>query len=118
MKCQKNVDLGMGFNVTVSEMTVGEVRQLLKDFTNGDLGDINIMEAIGEKFELITNRLNKFIELPEGKKFDDLTASELKAIWEEFIKLNPFFQPIQKLIETAATMSPAQLAELIKPASS
>lgn len=114
MQETKQINLGDGQVVTLREMTVGDVRSLLKNVTSGSLSEVGIADLLGDKFDLLINHIKPFIDLPESMTFDDLTGSEVQTLWNEFCELNPFFQPIQKLVSMVTTMSPEQLVQLIK----
>ena len=75
--------------VTVQELRVKDVRQLLSGFT--DLDKLDMAALLGKRFGEISKLIEPFIEFPEGETIDDLSGSELQQVIDGFKQVNiPF----------------------------
>lgn len=76
-------------NVTVQELRVKDVRQLLSGFT--DLDKLDMGALLGKRFEEISKLIEPFIEFPPDETIDDLSGSELQEVIDGFRQVNlPF----------------------------
>ena len=117
MRLEETVKLDEGHTVIVREMTVGEVKKIIKAISDIDnQNNRSLLSMLTEQFDFIEQHTTPFIEIP-SKKFDDLTSSEVKKIWFKFLELNPFLDVIPKIVNTILTMSPEQLKQLISTVS-
>jgi hypothetical protein len=82
----------------VSELTVGEIRQLMTDFMpNGQLANVTIDQLINEKLEQVLLK-TKCLILPENVEINDLSISEITEIVQHWRELHEsFFQLLQKM---------------------
>lgn len=84
-----------GLRVEVRELTVGEIRQLLKtmaDGSGGDLVDSMLLEEIGlAELQLMTNL--------EPEQLDDLTPGQLRKVYEACREVNKDFFDLRGRVE-------------------
>jgi len=132
MRLNKRIELDEQ-NIIVREMTLGQVRQLIIDImeefqTNLDKNP-NFQTFLTQEFDWIGQKMVPFIssentrtKIGEPLNFNNLTASEIKTIWTDFCKLNPFFLPIEKLASPLTTavleILPKHLKQLTQTQSS
>jgi hypothetical protein len=96
MRLEKTVDLGCR-SVRVSEITVGELRNLLA----GASGGFNVMQWLAGNEELPADLLSAFTDLtPEA--IQELTFSELKQVIEAVKEVNSAFFFVLESLGTAA----------------
>jgi hypothetical protein len=75
--------------VTIQELRVKDVRQLLSGFT--DLDKIDVAQLLGNRFAEISSLLEPFIGFPENETIEDLSGSELQEVINGFKQVNiPF----------------------------
>ncbi len=99
MRIQKQLDLGEGRTVTIKEMTVNEIRNLLLEFSNSkdNLFQTNAIDLLGDKFYFFEERLKDWITIKEQNNtisIGALTTSECIQIWQTFREITPFLLPI------------------------
>lgn len=114
MRLKRAVRLDHG-EVIVSELTVGEIRQIMSDFLpNGQLAQITIDQLINEKLEQVLLK-TQCLTLPENVSINDLSVSEVTEIVQHWRELHEsFFQLLQKMGSTIVS----QLKSSRKTASS
>ena len=97
MRLKRVVTLEQG-EAIVSELTVGEIRQLMTDFMpNGQLANVTIDQLINEKLEQVLLK-TKCLILPENVEINDLSISEITEIIQHWRELHEsFFQLLQKM---------------------
>ena len=89
MRNEKIITLDENRTITVQELRVKDVRQLLSGFT--DLDKLDMASLLGERFGGISKLIEPFIEFPEGETIDDLSGSELQQVIDGFKQVNiPF----------------------------
>jgi hypothetical protein len=112
---QQTFELAPGRPVTITEITLGEFRNLIDQTLTGKTSELGLREMLTTKFEqTIMTPLAKYITLSPGESLDDLTFSELKTVWQHFVKLNPFFRPIELIATVFSQLPPLELAQLIQ----
>ncbi|OQY56429.1 MAG: hypothetical protein B6247_04025 [Candidatus Parabeggiatoa sp. nov. 2] len=115
MRLEETVKLDDNRVVIVREMTVGEVRKLLRKFLH--VGQLDWLTLLVEHFEEVTALLSpNVVSLSNDETFEDLTWSDLMKLWKSFGRLNPFFQTITSIVQMLDTLSPEQLKQLIPTA--
>ncbi len=97
MRLKRVVTLDQG-EAIVSELTVGDIRQLMTDFMpNGQLANVTIDQLINEKLEQVLLK-TKCLILPENVEINDLSISEITEIVQHWRELHEsFFQLLQKM---------------------
>ena len=94
MALKKTLDFD-GLQVVVRELTVGEIRQLLKtmaDSSDGDLVDYMLLEEIGlRELQLMTNL--------EPEQLADLVPSQLRQVYEACREVNKDFFDLRGRVE-------------------
>ena len=103
MRITETVDLGDGRNVTVRELTVGEVRKWLAGLATAAERPADLVsDALFEGFSLAD--LGLFAS--EAVASDDLTQSEVRAVFDAAKRLNPdFFHLRGRLLQASAPAS-------------
>ncbi|MDF3840485.1 hypothetical protein P3W55_02040 [Pseudomonas citronellolis] len=95
-----------GLRVQVRELTVGEIRQLLKtmaDGSGGDLVDDMLLEEIGlAELQLMTNL--------EPEQLDDLAPSQLRQVYEACREVNKDFFDLRARVEQVGQRILAKLS--------
>lgn len=100
MRITENVDFGEGRSVTVRELTVGEVRAWLA----------GLATAAAQPVDLVSDALFEGVSLADLGLFaegevnaEDLTQSEVRAVFDVARRLNPdFFQLRGRLLLASA----------------
>ena len=101
MRLSKTITLDDGRFVTVQELRVKDIRQLLSGFT--DLDKINVMELLGPRFSEIAALVSPFIIFPKGESLDDLCGSELQAVIDAVKEVNATFLTLAGLKPVPST---------------
>ncbi|MCP1606461.1 hypothetical protein [Pseudomonas citronellolis] len=94
-----------GLRVEVRELTVGEIRQLLKTMADGggDLVDDMLLEEIGlAELQLMTNL--------EPEQLDDLAPSQLRQVYEACREVNKDFFDLRARVEQVGQRILAKLS--------
>ena len=89
MRNSKTINLDENRVITVQELRVKDVRQLISGFT--DLDKLNVNALLGLRFAEIAALVKPFMTFPEGESIDDLTGSELQLVIEGFKQVNSPF---------------------------
>jgi hypothetical protein len=89
MRNSKIITLDENRTVTVKELRVREVRNLLAGFT--DLDKLDAAALFGPHFAEISALLEPFIIFPSGESLDDLSGSELTLVIDGLKKVNHDF---------------------------
>jgi hypothetical protein len=95
--------------VTVQELRVKDVRQLLSRVT--DLDKLDMTALLGQRFTELSKLLEPFIEFPQGESLDDLCGSELQQVLDGFKQVNAPFLILAGLEPAVAKPEPKRLTE-------
>ena len=80
------------FKVTIKEITPRDARNLISNVKEVfDNPNIDVMNFIQDKYDLVVDLTKSFIVMPEGKSPDELAFSDIDKIVEEFKKVNKSF---------------------------
>lgn len=109
MRHHKTLDLDPGRLVTVQELRVGDVRQILATLTP-EMAKRPLPELAREHLPELLALLGDSLKLPEGVTIDDLSLSECRAIADAWWELHKdFFGPMLALARAnpASIMKPS-----------
>jgi hypothetical protein len=113
MRNSKTINLDENRVITVQELRVKDIRQLLSGFTDLDKIDVNTL--LGPRFAEIAALVTPFIVFPECESIDDLTGSELQLVIDGFKQVNSPFLILAGLEpaapETTETPSTGSVAD-------
>ena len=121
MRLQKVINLGGdGRAVIVNELRVRDARHIVAQAKA--LQDVDIKTLLGERFDEMVALLGDCVQMPEGKKPDDLSFSELQSVKDGLIEVNQGFlnlvgltglleTPLLPSTEAAPSLSSADTAE-------
>jgi len=109
MRNEKVISLDENRTITVQELRVKDVRQLLSGFT--DLDKLDMASLLGERFGRISKLIEPFIEFPDGETIDDLSGSELQQVIDGFKAVNKPFLILAGLEPAAPKPEPQTLTE-------
>lgn len=90
--------------VTIKELRVKDVRQLLSGFTDLDKLDMSVL--LGKRFGEISKLIEPFVDFPKGESIDDLTGSELQQVIDGIKSVNNSFLILAGLEPAAPSPSP------------
>jgi len=102
MQLTKTIEINKQ-TVVVKEPTVSQLRDFLAALEpSGDLSGLNTLTLFGEHWDAVKRRGGELVLFPHGMGFDDLSESELSAIWEALKELSPFLRSMEQ-VWTAVT---------------
>ena len=113
MRNSKTINLDENRVITVQELRVKDVRQLLSGFT--DLDKLNISALLGPRFAEISALVKPFMTFPEGESIDDLCGSELQLVIDGFKAVNIPFLILAGLDPAAGPKPPEPISTGSKP---
>ncbi|OQW92828.1 MAG: hypothetical protein BWK78_00430 [Thiotrichaceae bacterium IS1] len=80
-----------GGTVVVRELTVGQIRQLISDFSEGgEFQGHSLLQPANQDLERVLNKFD-ILQLPNEQRLDDLSLSEVMDVVEAFRKLHKDF---------------------------
>ena len=110
MRLTDTLDLGDKKIVTVRELRVADVRNAIANAEELKSVDFTALLQEGGRLDGLLQLFGDCIELPKGVKLDDLTFSDIEAVWAKFMAVNaPFFR--------LASLAGAALPAMDSPAS-
>lgn len=108
MRHHKTLDLDPGRLVTVQELRVGDVRQILAAMTP-EMVKRPLPELVRHHLPELLTLLGDSLKLPDSMTIDDLSLSECRAIADAWWELHKdFFAPLLALARAnPSTMTPS-----------
>ena len=104
MRLEKKIDLGDGRSVTVKELRIKDIRKIVIE--GAALYDVGFLEMLTDGFDNVLHLFSDCIDLT-SQEIEDLSCSEVQAIYEAFKELNAFFFDQIEFVGGAADFKPA-----------
>jgi|GEM_PF-2283425 len=119
MRAQKVIPLGDNRAVVLNELRVRDARKLIAQIK--ELGQLNIVELITDRFAELEALLGDCIVMPDGERLDDLSAGEAVPVIEGILEVNASFLDLLALLgllEWVPVTPPATSTEPVSSSSS